>query len=156
MDTPRPSPRTKRTRPSPRRSVQLGRGADGRSTGEGMVAFGSVHEVSPEAGPEGPRWFCLRRGERRRERAPRNETCPVSTGGGTKRVHLVREGGGGEQTVPPLPHGPRRAQVRAGPAGARRARGRWDTGALGCDCALDQIFGRHAHLVRGEGRDVSS
>ena len=26
----------------------------------------------------------------------RDETCPISTGGGTRRVHLVREGGGGE------------------------------------------------------------
>ena len=36
-------------------------------------------------------------GELRQARArPWDETCPVSTGGGTRRVQSVREGGGGE------------------------------------------------------------
>ena len=46
-----------------------------------------------------------RRGRRRRRRGGagrqcsgrRDETCPVSTGGGTRRVQLVREGGAGRQ-----------------------------------------------------------
>ena len=32
---------------------------------------------------------------RRRRRAPSAQTCPVSTAGWTRRVHFVREGGGG-------------------------------------------------------------
>ena len=34
----------------------------------------------------------------RRRRRERDETCPVSTGGGTRRVQLVREGRGGGST----------------------------------------------------------
>ena len=43
---------------------------------------------------------------RRRARLPvryeerRDETCPVSTGGGTRRVHLVREGRGAGSEIP--------------------------------------------------------
>ena len=58
-------------------------------------------------------------------RLGRDETCPISTGGGTTRVHLVREGGGvgwGGRSGPRAPQGAgagaRRADVRAGAAGA--------------------------------------
>jgi hypothetical protein len=34
---------------------------------------------------------------RLRDARVRDETCPVSTGGGTRRVQLVREGGGGRE-----------------------------------------------------------
>jgi hypothetical protein len=34
----------------------------------------------------------------------RDETCPVSTEGWTRRVHFVREGGGGGQNLWDIPH----------------------------------------------------
>ena len=36
-----------------------------------------------------------------------NETCLISTEGWTRRVHFVREGGGGTSSAPPAPGAPR-------------------------------------------------
>ena len=50
---------------------------------------------------------------RPRQERIRDETCPISTGGGTRRVQLVREGGGGapRRAVPCTRH-PAAAQPR--------------------------------------------
>ena len=64
----------------------------------------------------------------RRAYGRRDETCPISTGGGTRRVQLVREGGGGA--------------CRPCRARALQGRGRTSTGT------------RRVRLVREEGRDV--
>ena len=87
----------------------------------------------------------------------RDETCPISTRGGTRLVRLVRGRGGGGEEVRPLgliAAGERRSvEPRRAEATARRAqhnapppRGR--AGELG-------IVKSTAGLVRGEGPGVS-
>ena len=61
---------------------------------------GRAPSARAAAGPPAVRQVRLRRKEVRRHPHPRrgghapHKTCPVSTGGGTRRVQLVREGGG--------------------------------------------------------------
>ena len=64
----------------------------------------------------------------------RNETCPVSTGGGTRRVQSVREGGGGGTSL------------RAGVAGG-------DAGAAGEAEWAMWGFSPWSHSEAGEGRE---
>jgi hypothetical protein len=82
-------------------------------------------------------------------RAARDETCPVSTEGGTRRVQLVREGGGGR--------GEGRAGVRPPCRSSGRARRRARGGCAPCTapcratCAARRPRGEHLR----EGRGVS-
>jgi len=114
------------------------------ASGGGWRGVGGV-EVPASYGSDetGPgvvqRGACPRPGGRRR----RDESCPVSTEGGTRRVQLVRVGRGGGDALRALHLGarrPRGQRSRPAPAVLPRAGART----------------RCVQLVRKEGRDVSS
>ena len=71
-----------------------------------------------------------------------DETSPVSTGRGTRRVHLVRGGGRGARQG----RGRGGASLRFKARGGRGGKGRLEGGGRGT---------RRVRLVRGEGRGVS-
>ena len=107
--------------------------------------------------PRGRGVLCRQRGAlmlrvRERRHLARGETCPVSTEGGTRRVQLVREGGGrGVGAITAGAGGTRAAGGEAcglGPVGGARA----DTKPLRAAYARGT---RRVRLVRGEGRGVS-
>jgi len=99
------------------RGLALGaglRGSEGRGAKRFLLRSRHAPLEAPEQrrhAPERQVWVALRR---------RDETCPVSTGGGTRRVQSVREGGGGGLR-PPRARPSRAAAAPRGPPPSRRA-----------------------------------
>jgi hypothetical protein len=73
----------------------------------------------------------------RRAYGRRDETCPISTGGGTRRIQSVREGEGGGGGL----HGASSASASS---------------SSRTDAGTSARWARRVRLVRGEGRDVSA
>jgi len=122
--------------------------AEGRA-GQGEAAFRAAAAAAPRAVE--PRLnLALLYHERGAKCAPaphkldpgarRDEMCPVSTRGGTRRVHLVREGGGG----------------RAGWVAAGGRAGWVGRGAAMLALALARILPLSRFSQRGGGRGVSN
>jgi hypothetical protein len=111
-----------------------GGGPGGRRRGQTLCGSASL-AAARRAGGAAPRRAPPSRARRRPARPGRGETCPVSTGGGTRRVQLVREGGG--RAGGSGGHVSRRNKKRSWPwrVSSCRARlpwgGRWGTGRGG-------------------------
>jgi len=167
------------------RRVQLVREGGGRGGGVAPPARRSG-TASPRAARPRPRGSPRREARRTRRRAPRarprratpprpprrtcqrDETCPVSTEGWTRRVHFVREGGGGNPAARSGPAcGPAASRQRGAPqrASAPRASApgtsaHSESPPPGPDAASsspegETCLGTRVRLVRGEGRGVS-